>query len=257
MDWSEMIRKFFNIVLYRSAAELRSEGTRTYAGYLWWILEPLLSLAVYYVAFKYIFHRETENFLMFLFSGIVIYRFFAGTVTRSAASISGGQGLMQLIYVHKSIFPLSVVMVNLVKFLITLLLVIAVSWLFRILPTWAYLALPLLIVLELMVITGASMVCAAITPFFPDFKLILNTLMHLLIFLSGVFHDIGKLSPKMQNLIRLNPIAAIIEQFRVILLNGQWPNLQPLVPALVESIIFLAIGWVLIHKFNRYYPKIS
>jgi len=252
-----MDSKFFNIVLYRSAAELRSEGTRTYAGYLWWILEPLLSLTVYYVAFKYIFHRETENFLMFLFSGIVIYRFFAGTVTRSAASISGGQGLMQLIYVHKSIFPLSVVIVNLVKFLITLLLVIAVSWLFGILPTWAYLALPLLIVLELMVITGVSMICAAITPFFPDFKLILNTLMHLLIFLSGVFHDIGKLSPKMQSLIRLNPIAALIEQYRAILLQGQWPNLQPLVPALAESIIFLVIGWLLIHKFNRYYPKIG
>jgi lipopolysaccharide transport system permease protein len=252
-----MIRKFFNIILYRSAAELRSEGTRTYAGYLWWVLEPLLSLAVYYVAFKYIFHRETENFLMFLFSGIVIYRFFSGTVTRSAASISGGQGLMQLIYVHKSIFPLSVVMVNLVKFLITLLLVIVVSWLFKIPPTETYLALPLLILLQLMVVTGVSMISAAITPFFPDFKLILNTIMHLLIFLSGVFYDIGNLSPQIQSLIRLNPIAALIEQYRMILLQGQWPSLQLLVPALIESIIFLTIGWLLIHKFNRYFPKIG
>lgn len=252
-----MIRKFFNIVLYRSAAELRSEGTRTYAGYLWWILEPLLSLAVYYVAFKYIFHRETENFLMFLFSGIVIYRFFAGTVTRSAVSISGGQGLMQLVYVHKSIFPLSVVMVNLVKFLVTLLLLMVVVWLFGILPTWAYLALPLLIVLELVVIAGASMICAAITPFFPDFQLVLGTILHLLIFLSGVFHDIGKLSPRAQTIFRLNPIAAIIEQSRAIILHGQWPNLEILAPALAEGVLFLAIGWLLIHKFNRYYPKIS
>ncbi len=252
-----MLSKFANLITFRAIAELKSEATRTYAGYLWWVLEPLLSLAVYYVAFKYIFHRETKNFLMFLFSGIVIYRFFASTATRSAASISDGHGLMQLVYVHKSIFPLSVVMVNLVKFLITLLLVIVVSWLFEILPTWAYLALPLLIVLELMVVTGVSMICAAITPFFPDFKLILNTLMHLLIFLSGVFHDIGKLSPQMQSLIRLNPIAVLIEQYRAILLQGQWPSPQSLVPVLAESIMFLAIGWLLIHKFNRYYPKIS
>lgn len=252
-----MVPKFFNLILYRTAAELRSEGTRTYAGYLWWIFDPLLSLAVYYVAFKYIFHRGTDDFAIFLFSGIVIYRFFAGTVTRSAGSILNGHGLMQLIYVHKSIFPLSVVMVNLVKFLVTLVLVIVVSWMFRILPTWAYLALPLLIVLELMVITGTSMICAAITPFFPDFQLVLGNIMHLLIFLSGVFYNVSTLSPRIRMLISLNPIAVMIEQYRVILLHGQWPNLQALVPALVESIIFLAIGWLLINKFDRYFPKLS
>lgn len=252
-----MVSKFFNLTLYRTAAELRSEGTRTYAGYLWWILDPLLSLAVYYVAFKYIFHRETENFVIFLFSGIVIYRFFAGTVTRSAGSILDGHGLMQLVYVHKSLFPLSVVMVNLVKFLITLLLVVGVIWLSGIRPTWAYLAIPMLIALQILITAGVSMVCAAITPFFPDFQLILVTLMQLLIFLSGVFYDVGTLTPKMQSLIRLNPLAVMIEQYRVILLHGRWLSLEPLLPVLAESIIFLAIGWLLIHKFNRHFPKLS
>jgi lipopolysaccharide transport system permease protein len=245
------------LLLYRSAAELRSEGTRTYAGYLWWVLEPLMSLGVYYVAFKYIFHRETENFALFLFCGIVLYRFFAGTVTRSSASISSGQGLMQLVYVHKSIFPLSVVTVNLVKFLITLLLVFIAAWVCGILPTMSYLALPVLGLLILLVTTGVSMVCAGITPFFPDFQLILTTIMHLLIFLSGVFHDISKLSPKMQNLLRLNPLAAIIEQFRMILLHGQWPDYYLLIPAFLEGAILLLIGWLLVNKFNRYYPKLS
>lgn len=249
--------KFINLILYRSAAELKSEGTRTYAGYLWWILEPLMSLAVYYFAFKYIFHRETENFAIFLFIGIVIYRFFAGTVSRSAASISSGHGLMQLVYVHKTIFPLSVVMVNLVKFLITLLLVIVVAWLAGMRPTWSYLAMPILITLVLLVTAGISMICAAITPFFPDFQLILGTILHLMIFLSGVFYDIENLSPRTQTIIRLNPIAAIIEQSRTIILHGQWPNLKILSPALAEGVLFLAIGWLLINKFNRYYPKIS
>ena len=132
-----MISKYVNILIYRSAAELRSEGTRTYIGYLWWILEPLMSLVVYYVAFEYFLHRGTENFALFLFIGIIIYRFFAGTVTRSAGSIISGQGLMQLVYLHKSIFPLTVVLVNLAKFLITFLLAVFVCWLYGMAPTWA------------------------------------------------------------------------------------------------------------------------
>jgi lipopolysaccharide transport system permease protein len=252
-----MLSKFLNIVTFRAAAELRSEASRTYAGFLWWIFDPLLSLAVYYVAFKYILHRSTDNFAIFLFSGIVVYRFFSGTITRSAVSITDGHGLMQLVYLHKSIFPLAVLLVNLVKFLITALLVIVVVWLSGIAPTWAYLALPLLIVLEMLLIAGCSMICAAITPFFPDFHLILSTIMNLLIFVSGVFYDVRTLSPKAQNLLRLNPVAVLIEQFRAVLLHGSWPVLTPLVWTFAESIVLLTIGWLLINRYNRYFPKLS
>lgn len=253
----KLFLKSLGLIIYRAAAELRSEGNRTYAGYLWWILEPLMNLAVYYVAFKYIFHRETENFAIFLFAGIVIYRFFAGTVTRSASSITSGQGLMQLVYVHKSIFPLSVVMVNLVKFLITLLLVFAAAWISGIGPTVSYVALPVLGLLILLLTIGASMICAGITPFFPDFELVLATIMQLLIFVSGVFHDISKLDVKLQGLLRLNPLAVIIEQFRLIVLYGQWPRWEFLATVMGESIILMVIGGLLIHRFNRYYPKLS
>ncbi len=252
-----MLSKYFNIVTFRAAAELRSEASRTYAGFLWWIFDPLLSLAVYYVAFKYILHRQTENFAIFLFSGIVVYRFFSGTITRSAVSITDGHSLMQLVYLHKSIFPFAVVLVNLVKFLITALLVIVVVWLAGIAPTWAYLALPFLVLLEMLLIAGCSMICAAITPFFPDFHLILSTIMNLLIFVSGVFYDVRTLSTKAQNIIRLNPVAVLIEQYRAVLLHGNWPVLAPLACTFAESIVLLTIGWLLIHRFNRYFPKLS
>jgi lipopolysaccharide transport system permease protein len=252
-----MISHFLNLIVYRSAAELKSEGTRTYAGYLWWILEPLLSLAVYYVAFKYIYKSPPDNFLVFLFSGIVIYRFFSSTVSRSATSITEGHGLMQLVYVHKVLFPLSTVLVNLVKFLITMLLVVIVVWIAGIQPTTAYCALPLLVLLQLLLTSGAAMICAAVTPFFPDFSLVLSTFLNLLIFLSGVFYDISKFSPKMQTLIRYNPMAALIEQYRMILLHGQWPQVSPLIPTMLECFILLVFGWLLIHKFNRYFPKLS
>lgn len=248
---------FINLLIYRSAAELKSEGTRTYAGYLWWILEPLMSLAVYYIAFKYIFHKETENFALFLFVGIILYRFFSGTVTRSAVSITGAWGLTQLVYVHKSIFPLSVVLVNLVKFGVTFVLVLSACWIAGLFPNRNYLLLPMLFALLLVVTAGTSMICAAITPFFPDFQLILNTVMHLLIFLSGVFYDLSSLSPKLEFLLSLNPLAVIIDQFRRILLQGEWIGFQPLISTGLESLLLLAVGWFLVHKYDRCFPKIS
>jgi len=248
---------YFNIVVYRAFSELKTEGSRTYAGYLWWIVEPLMSLSVYYVAFTYIFKSAIENFALFLFIGIVVYRFFAGTLTRGAVSIQSNNGLMQLVYLHKSIFPLSVVMVNFVKFFITFLLVLVVTWIAGITPGWAYLGLPILVAVELLFIIGGSMICAAITPFFPDFQIVLGTILHLFIFLSGVFFDISKLPEKIQIFVRLNPIAVIIEHCRLIILKNQFPNLLQLLPTIGISIFLFFIGWLIIHKANRYFPKIS
>jgi lipopolysaccharide transport system permease protein len=246
-----------NISIYRALSELRSEGTRTYAGYLWWILSPLMSLAVFYVAFEYILDRGTDNFVVFLFSGIVIYRFFAGTVTRGATSILDGQGLMQLVYLHKSIFPLTVVIVNLVKFLITLVLAVVVCWCFGLGPSWSYLGLPLLLVLLVALVSGTTMLCAAITPFIPDFKMVLETIVHLLMFLSGVFFDVSKLPAQMQQIIRWNPLASLIEQFRAVLMHGRWPDPVLLAPAMLVSAAMILIGGLLLHHFNRRYAKMS
>jgi len=252
-----LLRKYIDLILFRAAAELRNEGTRTYAGYLWWILEPLISLAVYYVVFKYILNHHTDHFVILLFTGIVIYRFFAGTVSRSAISIITGRGLMQLVYIHKTVFPLSILLVNLAKFLITFCLAVVACWFYGFLPSWAYLAIPVLILLMLVFTAGVSMICAAITPFFPDFQMILTTFLHLLFFISGIFYDIGALSPNLQTLSRLNPIAAVIEQFRLILIHRQWPVLESLVPFFFLSVFFFMIGWLLIHRFNRYFPKLN
>ncbi len=248
---------FINLILYRSVSELRSEGSRTYISYLWWIIEPLMSLAVYYVAFKYIFHRQTEYFALFLFIGVVNYRFFSGTVTRSSTSITSGKGLMQLVYVHKSIFPLTVVAVNLIKFCITLLLVVAAVWLSGLVPSWPYLMLPVLIGLLLLFTAGVSMICAAITPFFPDFQVILNTLMHLLVFVSGVFFDVRQMPDPVRSMMLLNPLTVFNEQFRAVLLYRQWPDASSFWPGLIAGVVCLAVGGFLIHTFNRHFPKIG
>lgn len=248
---------FINLILYRSMSELRSEGSRTYISYLWWIIEPLMSLAVYYVAFKYIFHRQTEYFALFLFIGVVNYRFFAGTVIRSSTSVTSGKGLMQLVYVHKSIFPLTVVVVNVFKFCITLLLVLFAVWFSGLMPSESYVMLPVLIGLLLLFTAGVSMICAAITPFFPDFQVILGTVMHLLVFVSGVFFDVRQMPDPVRSIMLLNPLTVFNEQFRTILLYRQWPDMASFWPGLIAGFVCLAAGGFLIHSFNRQFPKIG
>ena len=81
--------------------------------------------------------------------------------------------------------------------------------------------------------------------------------MHLLIFLSGVFYDIKELPTGMQKILQLNPVAVTIEQFRAVLMHGTWPRPESIALVTAESVLVLALGWFLTHKYNRYFPKVS
>ena len=74
------MRRFWHLIWYKAMAELKAENTRHYAGYLWWILTPILHLGVYYIIFSW-FRKQDENYVAFLFIGIVAYNWFSGSST--------------------------------------------------------------------------------------------------------------------------------------------------------------------------------
>lgn len=245
------------LIWFGALAELRSESNRTYAGFLWWLLEPLLLLVVYYVVFKLIFHNPMENFALFLFSGIVVWRWFNSAVMRSAASLINSRGLIQVVKIPKEFFPLKIVIVDCVKFLFTLLAVILVASAAGVLPGSAYLCLPLLIILQLFLISGSCLVVAALVPFMPDLQMVLTTGLLLLMFLSGIFYSIDAITGPIHTLIRLNPMALLIEQYRQVLLSNQMTSLASLGYIALTALLLNLLGISLLRRWDKHYPKLS
>ena len=67
---------------------LKADAARYYLGYVWWLLEPLLFVAVFYVVFQVILGTRTENFLVFLICGKFTFIWFSKSVTQASRSIA-------------------------------------------------------------------------------------------------------------------------------------------------------------------------
>lgn len=74
-------------------------------------------------------------------------------------------------------------------------------------------------------------------------------------FIFGVFWSIPELSPRMQTLILLNPMALMLQSFRDILMYDRWPPTIPLLIVTVLSLLAIYIGAFLISRFNQIYAK--
>ena len=88
------IKTFKDLLIFKTAANLRAEVSRYYLNYLWWIFNPLSTMLVFYLVFGIFLNRGTPHYVGFLLCGITSWQWFANTVNNAAGSIYGGKGLM-------------------------------------------------------------------------------------------------------------------------------------------------------------------
>lgn len=256
-----MLRRVYvdyrELILYRAYSDLRQESERTYAGYLWWIIEPLAQLVVYYLVFGLLLRRRGPDFVALLVVGIVTWRWMQTATMSGADAISGGRALMQRVYLPKIVFPTVAILTTTFKFLVTFLLVLVFLWLSGYGVSAAYVVLPCLFVIELSFIAAVTYISAAVVPFLPDLRIVLDNALRLLFFLSGVFYPGSALPEGFRPYFYLNPMATLIDAYRDVLLHGQWPPAWPLVAVGLFSSAGVLAGSYLLARYDYVYPKLG
>ncbi len=245
-----------DLVIQKARAGLRAEASRGYLGVLWWIIEPIMYMSVFYVAFAHLLNRGDESYVIFLLTGLIVWKWFHATISGGANSLAANAGLMNQVYIPKIVFPLTSIAVNFFKFLIILLLLLIFLQFTSAKVTWAWLLLPVLVLTQLALITAVTSLLAAVIPFFPDLRAILDNVLMMLLFLSGIFYDIDKLPESFKGYLTLNPMAPLIAMYRKVLLEGVPPDWHQVMGIFAFSAVVMLVALWFFRRFDRIYPKI-
>lgn len=246
---------YLQLILFKTYADLRAEAARTYINFLWWIIEPILYMGVFYVVFGLLFQRGQGNFVPFLLCGLVTWKWFDSSLRNGAVAITANNGLMQQVYLPKIIFPSITIVTNTIKFVfILIMLLLFLQW-YGASIGMAYVALPLALGVQLLFITACTYLAAAVVPLLPDIKLLIDNGLTLLFFLSGIFFSGDTIPEQYQFYFYLNPMAFLIESYRNILLDNRWPDWQGLGWIILASLAGIYMGQRLLTRFDRTYPR--
>jgi lipopolysaccharide transport system permease protein len=109
---------------------------------------------------------------------------------------------------------------------------------------------------QLLLITSLTSLLAAIMPFFPDLRFIIDNVLMMMLFLSGIFFNIAKMPYTIQKYFYLYPLAVLIIMYRVIIIDGVPPNWLHLFLVMLFSLIVLFSAILLFCRFDKVYPKI-
>ena len=220
MGW----QRYWDIIIYRTYAELKAEAQLSYMGYVWWVLEPLLNTILFYVLMAAIFEQAAFGNVIFVVVGAVIWQWFNGSMMGAANTVVEAGGMLRQIYLPKVILPLISILSSTWKFLFLFALLLIFVWVSGHPPSLSYLALPVLLLLEFMVIVAFTLPLAFVMPYFPDARVAVDAILRSIMLVSGIFFPVSQLPPEWHFYFHLNPMADLMEAFRAVLLDGQWPH---------------------------------
>ncbi len=253
-----MWSRYLDLILYKTYADLRAEAARTYLGFLWWVFEPIMYMSVFYLIFGLLMNRGPEDFVPFLLVGLSIWQWFKSCLSHGGVSIYNGRLLMRQVHLPKVLFPIILILTDSVKFVFILSLLLVFLWSQGYGPSLTYLALPLVLGTQLLFITGCVLLLAAIIPFLPDLRFVVENLLQAVFFVSGIFFEADKVVPEEYKFYYyLNPMATLIEDYRDILMYQSWPDWSGLALLCLISLGFIGMGHWLIGRFEYLYPRIG
>lgn len=248
--------RHLNIILYKAYADLRAESEKYYISYLWWIIEPILQMCVYYLVFGILFDHGTPDYVPFLLIGLVTWRWGIAIINEGSHGIPRNKHLIRQVYLPKYIFPTVAVFTQSFKFAIVFTLLISYLWIAGHEPHWGYLSLLPVFIAHLSFILGITYVLAALIPYLPDIRLLVDTGLQLLFFVSGVFFAANTIPPQYKTYFYLNPMAHILEAYRDILLHQTTPPHISLLKITLLGSVGIVAGLFALKLNDHHYAKV-
>jgi lipopolysaccharide transport system permease protein len=177
---------FFQLV----SRDIKLKYRRSFLGYIWSMLNPLLTMLILVIVFSNLFAKNVPNFPIYLLSGNLLFTFMVSAVSRSLVSVLGNANLLKKIYIPKYIFTLATVTSEFVTFLFSLgaliILIIATKTSFTI--RFLFVIIP---IIQLYIFSlGLGLFMAQATVFFRDMVYIWQVFSTAWLYVSCIFYPV-------------------------------------------------------------------
>lgn len=261
-----MIKNLHELWQYRgllwalTARELKARYRASVLGFLWTFLNPLLNMGVYVLVFGVLMATPVARYPFFLFCGLIPWIFFSSSVAGGATSVSDRRDLLTKVRFPAQVLPATVVLTNLINFVLSLPLLLILGAFYEDLPSWHIVFVPIVLVIQTAFTLGITYLLSSLNVAFRDLQHIVVNLVQMFFFLTPVLWTIDTVGgvnrfgvvlsaqEAQDAMLFLNPLAAVISAWRDIFYLHRAPALEPLGAV---ALIALVLLWLSSGVFER------
>jgi len=235
------------LLLALTEREIKTRYRRSFLGLLWSLLTPLYQVLLMTVVVKLLWKQPDDDYSVKFLCGLLPWSFFASALPTSCSAMLRARELVKRVRMPRQVLPFSVVLSCGFHFLMSVLVLLLILLLIPVRFGPAFLFLPVLMLMELLLVAGLSLIVSVLHSFYTDVEYIVTNLIMALYFLTPVIWHVGEpwiRDPEKQSVLLYNPLAVFCEGFRRIIVQKEL--LDPLhlgVAAAVSVGCFLVGLW--------------
>jgi ABC-type polysaccharide/polyol phosphate export permease len=251
--------------------ELRGRYKRSVLGWTWSLLNPLSTVLVFSIVFKFFLKIEPpvgnpsglDNFALFLLCGLIAWNYLANSMNASMESLVGNRNLIEKVYFPREVLVVATVLSLLVTFVIELaVLTVILVILGNMALPWIPVALGVAAIQTLFVL-GIGLLLSVLNVYFRDVKHLIGIVLQALFYSAPIVYP-ARLVPAeadlfgwafpLRRIYDLNPLVTIVETYRDVLYDLRFPPLGDVAYLVAWSVGVFILG---LWTFNRLEPRLA
>jgi lipopolysaccharide transport system permease protein len=244
---------FRDLLVVLAAREFKPRYRQTLLGVVWVLLQPVAGALVFGLIFGGFGRLPSDGlpYFLFAYTGLVVWNFFSGAVTRAGYSLIGNPVLVTKVALPRILIPTSSMLLGYIDVLVSLLLLGVMLVAVHLAPTWNLLFLPLCLVLLSVVTFGVGLWMAALNAYYRDFIYALPVLLQIWMFATPVVYSSVLFPPRFRALIALNPLVGCVEGFRYAILGRSSLTRADVLGSCLVGVFIAVTGLLVFRRVER------
>jgi len=255
---------WLDFLLAMTEKEIKIRYKNVTLGFLWAVINPLLQMLIIGLVFQFLIPVKVDNYFLFLLTGLLPWIFFSSSINKCTPAIIHQRDLIQKAKFPRETIIISTILSNMLHLLISLIILISAlagkqllfnNYSFFQLVNYlvATLAIfPLLIWLGFLT-AGLSLLFSALNVKNRDVNFLVQAITPLWFYATPIVYSLNLLPTRLHLLFYLNPIAAIIEGFHLVLLQQKTISINLFIINIIISILIFIFGWKIFKQQEKYF----
>ena len=213
--WADLWR-YRELFYFLSWRDILVRYKQTVIGIAWSVIRPLLTMLVFTIIFGRIAKLPSDNapYPILVFTALLPWQFFSTALSEASNSLISNQNMISKIYFPRIIIPSSTIIVSLTDFSISFILLAITMAIYRFVPNWKIVFIPLFLLLAMISSLGMGFLFSALNVKYRDFRYIIPFIVQFGMYISPVGFSSSIVPERWRFLYSINPMVGVIDGFR-------------------------------------------
>lgn len=243
--------RYRELIVQLVKKDIKLKYRRSFLGYLWSILNPLMIMVIMVIVFEQMFSFTIQNYPAYVITGQVCFNFLSESTNQAIYSITGNAALLKKTYVPKYVFTLSKITSSCVNLLFSLGALVIVFIVVKVKFSIYVLMLPVVLIQLYVFCLGIGLLLSSVNVFFRDIQYIYSAFLTAWMYLTPLFYPLDQLPENIQWVIKhFNPLYFYVGQFRDVMMYGRMPGAAIMLAGVGAAGIVMLLGTFVFFKIK-------